>query len=607
MSTTPITKQAPAESPHPAVISAAQASARPGELQYVPVNRIVPSTTNPRKRRNDQEDADLLASVKAVGVFQSVLLRPIKSSVEHILRYEDKFRADKTKPSAFSAGFGPGEDVYELVAGERRWEMAVRAGRPEVPAVIRKMDNSEAKQLQIIENLQRDDIDAIDEGFGFKALAAEGLTAKQISEQVGKVGKSERYVLQSMKRTEVIDELVALYREGRITISHIDVLSFIPKDAQKIVVTRQPSGYIPLFGWHGPQSNPLSVRELKQWIQQNIYLSLDAAPFRKDDPKLLPKAGACTDCQKNTAVNPHIDPEAKHATCTDRQCFQEKQQAHLVQIQKAMEAAGERVVRLSGTYGERPTKNNDFIPKGEWTEVKKGSCSSQVMGVIIDGPYTGQKVATCVDKKCKVHNPSSSRSTSSISRPNPAKQSPAQLKKEADAEKKRQLDKLIDREAEAALIAQIAKKAGIDRWLVDQLVLDACQIDAFSDGDCNEPLMVKVFGLNPPKQKIYDFGEVESQITKKLEAKPSEQFTLGQMAALLIIASCEGALRMSLEKYADHYKLDPKKIRKDVMERIAAEEKKKSVAAVKAAQTSAPIGKSLAKGKAKAKAKAAGR
>ncbi|HZU34053.1 MAG TPA: ParB/RepB/Spo0J family partition protein, partial [Candidatus Angelobacter sp.] len=427
-------------------MSAAQDATTQGELKWIEPHLIVPSTTNPRKLRNAQEDADLLESVRVSGVFQSLLLRPMPATAEMMARWE---KHTKTKPK-----FNIGENIYELVAGERRWEASVKADRGMVPAVVRKLSDKEAKKFQIVENLQRDDIDAIDEGMGFKELAKEGLTAKQISEEVGKIGKSARYVQQSIKRTDVIRGLIQLYREGRISISHIDLLSPLSPEAQKeaLGVGAGNAANTMLFDWNGATR---SIRELKSAIQQRFHLSLDAAPFRKDDDKLVPKVGACTSCEKNTAVNSLLDPESKHPTCTDRPCYESKQAAHLAHIEAATKKAGEQFVRISQQWGVRPTKNNDFIPAGDWTEVKKGSCKSAIAGIVVVGQEVGHKKIVCADKKCKVHHGKGYAGMSEYRRINaPAKKSPAEIRRE----KEQKLQEKVKGASNLAVLTQIANK-----------------------------------------------------------------------------------------------------------------------------------------------------
>lgn len=350
-------------------------------VHQILVGMIFPSPTNERR----EVDEDFVDSIRRSRVTAPILVRP------RTAKPDDVARVDRVKKNL--AAFGPGDKAFEIVFGERRWEGSIKAGRQVIPAMIEQMSDETAMEMQIKENLQRENLSPLQEGRNFAKLMALG--KRTVQEVAVIVSKSPRTVYQAIQRSKLVPDAIKLMESEQLSAGHGDLLCPHTPEVQgkllKWIKSEERYGGTP------------TVRELKQHIQQTVYLLLDAAPWKKDDPFLVTKAGACTNCQKNTAVNPNLDPEAKKPTCTDPVCYEDKRQAHLVQIENAVKASGKKVVRVSEDYSARPTKNNDFIPEGKWEEVKAGSCQYAVTGVIIDGRRPSQKVTCCAEPKCTKH------------------------------------------------------------------------------------------------------------------------------------------------------------------------------------------------------------
>lgn len=529
---------------------------KPPDLLYVSVSLIVPSRTNPRKTRNPERDAELLESIRSSQVWQPVVLRPRKATAEDVQAWQGALKSIKLGMDAI---FGPGDPIHEIVAGERRWEASLKAGKLTIPAVVRNMSDDQAQEVQIIENLQRDDIDPLDEGAGFTALRKLDPKKYTLEQIAASAGKSTRYVYQAMQRDNLIPELKLHFRSGNISASHIDHLCRLTPAGQTLALKEG------LFDWN---KETRSVRELAQWIKQRIHLLLDAAPWKKDDPSLVPKAGACTTCQKNTAVNPHLDPEAKRATCTDPVCYGEKRQAHLVQIENALKQSGDKVLRLGGDYNVLPTKNNDFVRYGTWQEVKAKSCKSAMPAVIVNGDKAGQRITACGDPKCKVHHPSSSsparsRRVGSGGSSSPGVSSASALKQKRDEE--------IRKQGDLAVLSAIAQKGKIDHWFLTAV---AFQVQDFGGGDeLYESFAQKHLRFPAPKNGHYSTVEIR-QIIQSRAAKLKDS----ELAALIISSLSDeyaGAdSMMQLDRVAAHYKVDVTKIRKGVKAQLEADAKK---------------------------------
>ena len=229
----------------------AQAPPSQGELRYVDLDSIILSTTNPRKQFDGPEFDELVASIRLHGVLQPVLLRRQNAVFIH--------GADD-----------PAADAYELVAGERRCRAAVQCGILALPAYVLELSDAEAMELQIVENLQRKDVTALEEAAGFLALVermehdsnADGKTRPDFIASIAeKVGKSERYVYARIKLCSLAPEVKDAIASGRIPVSHGDELVRLPVAEQAEVLKKvclQPT-------YDGTGAvEAISIRELKE-------------------------------------------------------------------------------------------------------------------------------------------------------------------------------------------------------------------------------------------------------------------------------------------------------------------------------------------------------
>ena len=135
-----------------------EAQPAPGDrVLRITLDQIVPTPLQPRKHFREESIAELVASIRAHGVLQPLVVRKV----------------------------GPG---YELIAGERRWRAARAAGLEDAPAILREATDLEVLELALVENLQREDLNPIEEAQAYDRLAAEfHLTQEQISDKVGKL------------------------------------------------------------------------------------------------------------------------------------------------------------------------------------------------------------------------------------------------------------------------------------------------------------------------------------------------------------------------------------------------------------------------------------
>ena len=171
-----------------------EAAAPARGARKAPIEFLRPNPRNPRKRFDDGELDELAASIKERGVIQPVLVRPIPRVA----------------------------DAYEIVAGERRWRAAQRAGLHEIPILVVEAGDREALEIAIIENVQRADLNALEEAAGYAQLGADyGYSHGEIARVVG---KSRSYVANTLRLTGLPEHTRSLLAAGQISAGHARAL-----------------------------------------------------------------------------------------------------------------------------------------------------------------------------------------------------------------------------------------------------------------------------------------------------------------------------------------------------------------------------------------------
>lgn len=168
-------------------------------LQEVPVASIRPNPNQPRVHFDEESLSELTASVQQIGVLQPVLVRPLD------------------------------DGIYELVAGERRWRAAGRAGLATIPAVIRATDDLASVEQALVENLHRQDLTALEEAAAYQQLIEDfELTHEQVADRVGKSRSAVTNTLRLLALPPVIQHLLA---DGRLSAGHARALLGTPNRA----------------------------------------------------------------------------------------------------------------------------------------------------------------------------------------------------------------------------------------------------------------------------------------------------------------------------------------------------------------------------------------
>lgn len=353
----------------------------------LPFFQLALSATNPRKTADPKADAELAASIKEKDVQQPLLVRPLPESTPEAPR-------------------------YEIVAGSRRIKAAKKAGLDDVPCIIREMTDTQAREAQIIENLQRKDISALDEARGLMALVDDhGKLTELFDEAKGKlsrveivakqIGKSPSYVYQRLKLCELIPEAQKKLEEGAITAGHAILLARMPSSGQKLGLQQ----CFPARDKDKTQSHA-SVRELGQKLKTEAMANLKTARFDRYDATLTP-AGSCETCPKLAANSPALKDLEPH-TCTDTACFKAKTKATILLKIAAGKAAGKPLVKILDSYDyQRPAAGSEKLHDGQFQLAggKDRQCKSHAAAIRVDGRQAGELLTICADRKCSVHYP----------------------------------------------------------------------------------------------------------------------------------------------------------------------------------------------------------
>ncbi len=203
-------------------------------LMTLPVNRIRPGKYQPRTKMDQEALAELAASIKTQGLMQPVLVRPVE------------------------------RDRYELIAGERRWRAAQMAGLDEIPALVREVPDEAALAMALIENIQRENLNAMEEAAGLQRLVQEfKMTHQQAADAVGRSRSAASNLLRLLNLARPVQAMVM---EGVLEMGHARALLALDGARQVEAANRTAA-------------RGLSVRETEALTQQ--WIKGDNAPQRR--------------------------------------------------------------------------------------------------------------------------------------------------------------------------------------------------------------------------------------------------------------------------------------------------------------------------------------
>lgn len=204
----------------------------------VPVEFLRPSARNPRRSFGEDDLEELTASVRERGILQPIIVRSIPNML----------------------------DAYEIIAGERRWRAAQRAGLHDVPVILVEADDREALEIAIVENVQRTDLNAIEEAAGYERLIAEFNYTQNDLARV--IGKSRSHVANTLRLSKLPESVRRMVSEGAVSAGHARALLSVSEPelmARKII------------------DEGLSVRDIERIVQDESRGETKSVPGK---PKL---------------------------------------------------------------------------------------------------------------------------------------------------------------------------------------------------------------------------------------------------------------------------------------------------------------------------------
>lgn len=226
--------------------AAAASTAAPGDgVQRLAITQIRPNPYQPRREFKPGELSDLEASLKASGLLQPINVRKL------------------------------GKESYELIAGERRFRAATNLGWTEIPAIVREVDDRTMLTLALVENLQRADLNCIEEALGFQRLIDEfGLTQQQVAEVVGKDRSSIANFIRLLSLPEAVRSML---EQNLLSMGHARAILGIPDEKARVELANEAV------------AKGLSVRDL----EHRVRLALEPAapePSTPTKPAVAPRA-----------------------------------------------------------------------------------------------------------------------------------------------------------------------------------------------------------------------------------------------------------------------------------------------------------------------------
>ncbi len=385
------------------------------EFQYIAVDTIHESATNPRRTFDETKLQELAESIRTNGLIQPITVRP-------------------------------NSEGFEIVAGARRFRAAQLAELFSLPARIVDIDDAQTLEWQLVENSQRVDVHPYEEAQGFQRLL--DMPAYDVATLVEKSGKSASHVYARLSLLQLIPSIAEAFSAERITASHANLLARLPQESQAEAFEQCWRK-----DWQDKEPHLLPAKHLSAWIQTNLYLSLADAPFSKEDPTLNPPAGACVTCPRRSGFNTSLFPDVQGDQCLDAPCFHTKVNAH---IDREI-AARPELVQIENGWRRATEQRPEAVQRGHFREIEHpdnpdaepvAPCEAARPAIIVYGKRVGTTLTVCTDNNCPVHDPRAAARRAEHPEPVMPPAAPAETEEEAEARRQQHEQQRKEYEAE---------------------------------------------------------------------------------------------------------------------------------------------------------------
>ncbi|PKP25315.1 MAG: partitioning protein [Bacteroidetes bacterium HGW-Bacteroidetes-2] len=253
------------------------------KVQNLDIGKIIPDPMQPRKTFNETSLKEISESIKKHGVLQPITVRKSGSD-------------------------------YVIVMGERRYRASKLASRKTIPCIIREYNNNDVLEIQIIENLQRQDVEPTEEADSIAYLCKK-YSATEIAKRLG---RNTNFIRQRIKLAGLIEGFKQFVRKGEMTISlGVGVALFEPEEQQMMLET---------------MGEDFNAHQINRMIKDQTY-DLEKAPFDVQDKKLILKAGACSECPFNAVNQGNLFGDGK-MVCTKSACYETKKSKSFLNLIK---------------------------------------------------------------------------------------------------------------------------------------------------------------------------------------------------------------------------------------------------------------------------------
>jgi ParB/RepB/Spo0J family partition protein len=303
------------------------------------LDELHPSATNRPDRSgfDDKSIAELAESIRGPGIIEPLIVRK-----------------------------NPHGKGYEIVCGERRWTAAKLIKLATAPCVVRELLDSEAREIQIIENLQREGLHPVEEAKGYYDLLSQkgggGKPLHTIDSLAKKIGKSTVFIYGRLKLLKMPEVALRASYTGKLSASNALLLARIPDPKLALKATLEVLD--PYGNGDGPErekralddeNEPMSYRKAKEHIQTNYMVRLKGSPFNQEDEDLVPVqvqdgerlcGGKCSDCPWRTGNMRALFQDVDSAdVCTNPTCFKKKKEAAWKRASEKAKAQGHTLLR----------------------------------------------------------------------------------------------------------------------------------------------------------------------------------------------------------------------------------------------------------------------
>ena len=345
--------------------------------ERLPIDQVKPSKTNPRTHFDDVYLAELANSITEKGVIQPILVRQVDAGNHGLMK-------------------------FQIVTGECRYRASLLANQTHIPAVIRQLTNEQVLETQLIENIHRRDLTALEQAIGYRALIKSNPDKHSAASIAQRIGMSEAWVWDRLKLNDLIPEAKALLEREKIAVGHaILVARQKPEDQKRIIDPNLEILFVSLE--HG--------------------LRFDGITDPKETPSKYDDVKAVSVRELEAGIAHHIRFDVQHAAKAAPLQFEAA--AARVSEAEAKPGRGKKVIAITfahqasdhakdpneRTYGCQSWRLADGTKKTQpintWSKQMKDSptCEHSVIGVVVAGDeHYGETFEVCVARdKCKVH------------------------------------------------------------------------------------------------------------------------------------------------------------------------------------------------------------